>query len=174
MAWKSFWSFDKFVIYCTQNFFTLSKDIFYFSNASFKSSRSLGGGLNFNQLFCYFMIIYWISDSWNRKQKQNFVRTDGIYTKQQHKQRPMHMRIVRITYTTANSQIHKHKTMRISVSVAPGSDPLTVPKIFTAKPFLMTVMFSFPGIKSGGRIWFMIDPLLFCWSIKASALPGIG
>ena len=144
------------------------------------------------------MIIYWISDSWNRKQKQNFVRTDGIYTKQQHKQRPMHMRIVRITYTTANSQIHKHKTMRISVSVAPGSDPLTVPKIFTAKPFLMTVMFPFPGIKSGGSVWFMIDPLfvmtvmfpfpgiksdrsiwfmidtLCCWSIKSSAFSGIG
>jgi hypothetical protein len=32
------------VIYYTQKIFTLSKSIFYFSNASFKSSRSLGGG----------------------------------------------------------------------------------------------------------------------------------
>jgi hypothetical protein len=44
MAWKSFWSFDKFVIYYTQKIFTLSKGFFYFSNASLKSSRSLGGG----------------------------------------------------------------------------------------------------------------------------------
>ena len=54
MAWKSFWSFDKFVIYCTQKFFTLSKDIFYFSNASFKSSRSLGGGIKFQPVILLF------------------------------------------------------------------------------------------------------------------------